>query len=170
MPIYADFDALWASLPQCSDAKAINPPDPAVNKRFSQIPGMDIPIGWETCCIQMSSALNSNGLPIDYFNKSRVIHDGAGNEYMLDVSEMRGYLGQTYVEPDVYPRSDGAGGILSRGDTQDMMGGRRGILAFGNRHIDLWDGTKIHGQNYNVAALWEAPSAIQYGVALWEIA
>jgi len=49
------------------------------------------------------------------------------------------------------------------------MRGKRGILAFGNRHIDLWDGEKIHGINYRASALWEASSALSEGLFLFHL-
>ncbi len=67
MTVPADFDTLWSNPPQWFDCAEIKPPDPATSKAFPQIPGMNIRVDWETCCIQMSHALNMVSLPINYF-------------------------------------------------------------------------------------------------------
>jgi hypothetical protein len=84
MAITADFDTLWANLPQYFEVRKII---------------TNIPEGWETCCIQMSHALNMAGLPINYGNKNRVLQFH-GREHMLDVTEMRRYLNTTYEDAE----------------------------------------------------------------------
>lgn len=171
MAIPAEFHKLWANLPQWSDAKDVPGPNgsPATQKAFPQIPGLTIPIAWETCCIQMSHALNKSGLKVSYSNKQRVLRDTAGNEYMLDVAEMRGYLDQQYGKAESLSRVDVHGSVVPRIALQGALDERKGILAFGGRHIDLWNGSRIHGENYIEAALWEASSAISIGLFFWEV-
>jgi hypothetical protein len=110
MGIPAQFTTLWANLPQWFEAKEVKVPtgEKPRFKAFPQIPGLNIPIAWETCCIQMSHALNKCGLNVNYSNKLRVLSDSAGREYMLDVAEMRGYL-KKHGPPDNIGRVDAKG-------------------------------------------------------------
>jgi hypothetical protein len=167
--IAAEFSTLWKNLPQWSDARKIVPPNPPKFKSFPQIPGLHIPVAWETCCIQMSHAMNKCGLNIRYEDKKRVLTDTAGNEYMLDVKEMRGYLSKNYGSPDNVSRTDVNGKIIPRFALQASLADRHGIIAFGGRHIDLWDGRRIHGENYIESALWEAKSTISDGIFFWDV-
>lgn len=173
MAIKAQFSALWDKLPHWFQCKEIPPTPPATDpsfKAFPQIPGMRIPVDWETCCIQMSCALNQVGLRINYFDKNRVIVDPQGNEYLLDVGEMRGYLNSKYGQAETVARVDANNKLLPRWLLQQsVLAGRQGIIGFGNRHIDLWNGTKIHGEGYILSALWEAESALTRGISFWEV-
>jgi hypothetical protein len=153
MAIQADFDALWVNLPQYFEVRKII---------------TNIPEGWETCCIQMSHAFNQAGLTIDYDNKSRILRFHGG-EYLLDVKEMRDYIDATYEDAEVIPRTDVRGHMLDRWLIQTVLADRQGIIAFGNRHIDLWNGRKIHGERYIERALWEAASAVRLGLFFWEV-
>jgi hypothetical protein len=153
MAITADFDTLWANLPQYFEVRKII---------------TNIPEGWETCCIQMSHALNMAGLPINYGNKNRVLQFH-GREHMLDVTEMRGYLNTTYEDAETISRVDVNGKLIARIALQGYLDQRQGIIAFGGRHIDLWNGTQIHGKNYIQSALWEANSAIRDGIFFWDV-
>ena len=169
MTVPADFDELWSNLPQWFECAKINPPDPATFKAFPQISGMNIPVDWETCCIQMSHALNMVGQPINYFNKNRVLTDASGNEYILAVPEMRDYLNK-FGAADVIARIDANGGLMPRWLVQSGgLGDRKGIVAFGDRHIDLWNGTTIHGQGYIEAAIWEHATTLNKGLFFWDV-
>ena len=149
----ADFDMLWANCPQYYTVRKII---------------TNIPAGWETCCIQMSHAMNMAGLPVNYSDKKRVLVFN-GREHMLDVKEMRGYLNTNYEDADVISRVDANGKLVPRIAIQSYLDQRQGIIAFGGRHIDLWNGTQIHGKNYIESALWEAPSAIREGIFFWDV-
>ena len=52
---------------------------------------------------------------------------------------------------------------------QASLDQRQGIIAFGGRHIDLWNGTRIHGEGYIQTALWEAKSAVRDGIFFWDV-
>jgi hypothetical protein len=164
------FDLMWANLPQWFHAKPVPPKKPSdpPKKAFPQIPGVAIPKDWETCCIQMSQALNRAGHRVNYVKKERVLRDAAGTEYMLDVAEMRGYLTTAFFEPEKIARRDDKKGLIPRWAVQTQIVDRKGIIAFGGRHIDLWDGRKIHGEHYIAEALWEADSAVTDGLFFWE--
>jgi hypothetical protein len=88
---------------------------------------------------------------------------------MLDVGEMRGYLNETYEEAEKIRRVDSNGKVMPRIAIEGYLGGRKGIIAFGGRHIDLWSGGRIHGERYITAALWEAASAISDGIFFWDV-
>jgi len=153
MAIPADFDDLWANLPQWFTVRKII---------------TNIPAGWETCCIQMSHALNMSGLPVNYINKKRV-HAFEGREHILDVREMRGYLNDTYEDGEKISRVDANRKLIPRIALKGYLDERQGIIAFGGRHIDLWNGTRIHGESYIESALWEAHSAISEGIFFWDV-
>jgi hypothetical protein len=153
MAIRVDFDTLWNKLPQWFEVRGVI---------------TNIPEGWETCCIQMSHAFNKSGLPINYQNKQRILRF-QGAEYMLDVKEMRDYINSTYGDAEVIARKDVRGHMLDRWLIQAVLSGRQGVVAFGNRHIDLWNGNKIHGERYIQEALWEAASALSLGIFFWEV-
>jgi hypothetical protein len=87
---------------------------------------------------------------------------------MLAVPEMRDYLNQQYGAAEVIARVDANGATLPRWLVQSGgLGDRQGIVAFGDRHIDLWNGSAIHGQKYIESALWEAASALANGLSFW---
>ena len=47
---------------------------------------------------------------------------------------------------------------------------RTGIIAFGDRHLDLWNKTNIHRPDYyNLSALWEDHTTIKKGIFFWEV-
>lgn len=121
-----------------------------------------IPQDWETCCIQMSYALNKAGARIK--NKGGVVglQDG-GQNYIIRVSTMREYLNDEYGEAENYRAGTRIAKISQIVD-------RQGIIAFGDRHIDLWNRTNIHRpSDYILSALWEAKSALENGVYFWEV-
>jgi hypothetical protein len=170
MAVPTQLTMLWANLPQWFEAKEVAAAagQEPTHKAFPQMPGLLIPKDWETCCIQMSHALNKAALPVNYSNKQRVLTDPVGNEYMLDVKEMRGYL-KKYGDPDIISRVDANGNPTPRWVVQAVLSDRKGIIAFGGRHIDLWNGSKIHGEGYILGALWEAKSALSDGIFFWEV-
>jgi hypothetical protein len=153
MAIDADFSVLWNHLPQWFE----------VRQKITNIPK-----GWETCCIQMSYAFNRANLDIDYPNKARVLRFH-GKEHMLDVKEMRLYIDETYEPAERIAHRDVKGAMINRWVLQSVIEGRRGVIAFGNRHIDLWNGSRIHGEHYIQSALWEADSALSQGLFFWEV-
>jgi hypothetical protein len=51
-----------------------------------------------------------------------------------------------------------------------QISGRHGILAFGHRHIDLWEGSRYHWQElYNDYYLWHCDSIALRGIFFWEV-
>ena len=122
----------------------------------------NIPEGWETCCIQMSYAMNKAGARIKNTGGNVGLTDKNGN-YIIRVSTMRDYLNAEYFEAENY---QGGARIAKIAQIVD----RTGILAFGDRHIDLWNKTNIQRPaDYIPSALWEDKSTIEKGIFFWEI-
>jgi hypothetical protein len=101
----------------------------------------------ETCCVELSFALNNSGASINdnrgslTLPKPKIRTNWTGDNgidvYIIAVQEMRAYLDNEYGVAENYK-----GGKKS--DYTDIVG-RTGILALGNRHISVWD-----GQNYTL--------------------
>lgn len=92
---------------------------------------------YETCCAQMSYAFNKTGPMIQnagILPGNRVMTDDHGMEYLLSVPDMRLYLTRSYFPPEIYS------GMGSARNLAQKIGGRKGVIAFGGRHIDLWNG------------------------------
>jgi hypothetical protein len=122
----------------------------------------DVDEGWETCCIQMSHAVNLAGVIIPSTARGIGIHQNNKN-YVLNVPDMRECLNTNYKDPENF---QGGARIALISQIID----RRGILAFGNRHIDLWNKTNIHRPAmYIMSAIWEAPSTLRDGIYFWEV-
>jgi len=156
MAIPADFNALWNIIPTTA----------TIRSKVPCIPNTDD--YKETCCIQLSYALNMCGLPINYFNKGRVLTCN-GMEFMLAVKEMRDYLGSTYGDAEIIKRVDVNGNLIGRIAIKAYLDSRQGVIAFGQRHIDLWNGTEIHGKAVVTDGIWDAPSAISQGIFFWDV-
>jgi type VI secretion system (T6SS) effector Tae4 (amidase) len=122
----------------------------------------NIPKGWETCCIQMSYALNRAGAPIR--NRGGVVGLQSGNEnFIINVPTMRGYLDAEFGTAENFV----AGSRIAR---ISQFVDRFGILAFGDRHIDLWDGTQLQRpSDYIPSAIWEHRTALVKGLFFWEV-
>ena len=123
----------------------------------------------ETCCVQMSYALNNAGAPVEAYEfhnplagrKVRAFKSG-GRNYIFEVSDMRFYLDNRFGMSDNYQGSKQA--IIGQLD------GRTGILAMGHRHIDLWLGSDIHRpSHYRMNYLWTNESIKLRGVFFWEV-
>ncbi|WAC10754.1 T6SS effector amidase Tae4 family protein [Dyadobacter pollutisoli] len=95
---------------------------------------------YETCCAQMSYAFNKAGPMIQnagILPNDRVMKDNQGMEYLLSVPDMRLYFTRSYFPPEMYP------GMGSARNLAQKIGGRKGVIAFGGRHIDLWNGSNF---------------------------
>ena len=127
---------------------------------------VNYPNDWETCCIQMSYALNKSSAIIKNTGKNvGFIEDNLN--YIIDVPTMRDYLNGEFGEAENFER---AGEANSRIAIKSQIIDRTGIIAFGDRHIDLWNKTNIHRPAlYNMAALWDGKSTLTKGVFLWEV-
>lgn len=124
---------------------------------------------WETCAISVSYALNQSGAPVvkyDYQDKGvatgkvRAKQDGAKRNYIYSVIDMKVYLNNRYGIAENY-----------KGTKQQMISkikGRKGIIAFGHRHIDLWDGNKWHNEHYYID-LWVHESTKLLGIFFWVV-
>lgn len=122
----------------------------------------NIPAGWETCCIQLCYAMNKAGARIKNTGGNVGLQDQNGN-YIIRVSTMRDYLNAEYGVAENY---QGGARIAKIAQIVD----RTGILAFGDRHIDLWNKTNIQRPaDYLPSALWEDKSTIEIGIFFWEV-
>ncbi|MDQ6786795.1 MAG: type VI secretion system amidase effector protein Tae4 [Acidobacteriota bacterium] len=132
------------------------------------------------CCIQVSYAMNRSGAAItkdDYSvpgmgRNSRFFSDDTGNLYLIEVRDMGAYL-------------DGKHGIAenfkgSKDEMKKQIDGRKGIIRFGNAHIDLWEGDRFHQENTTSmpdnwakgqlpVVVWERPSVKAVGIYFWEV-
>jgi hypothetical protein len=125
----------------------------------------------ETCTVQLSYALNQSNAVIQNYDypdptlatgKVRVFQGGDGLSYIFAVPDMKVYLNKTCGDAENFR---GTQLEITNGIT-----GRNGILAFGHRHIDLWDGDNVHRPSmYNMAYLWTCPSIRLRGAFFWEI-
>ena len=155
-------------------------PLPAIDKLFAQLPlGTPAqvaaliggPIGkniidsnWETCCIRLSRALNYSDAPVagwagmanPYMRKDGKVRalKGADNKwYIYSTYDLRVYLATRYGPPRKF-----------KGDANETtVSGIAGIIMFGWRHVDLWDGSKIAR-----LVLFGCESAKQNGVMIWQ--
>ena len=128
-----------------------------IGEKVKSIPG-----DWETCCIQMSYALNKAGARIKNTGGNVGLQQD-GQNYIIRVPTMRDYLNGEYDEAENY---QGGNRIAKISQIVDRIG----ILAFGDRHIDLWNKTNIQRpSDYIMSALWEAKSTLEKGIFFWEI-
>lgn len=89
----------------------------------------NIPGNWETCCIQMSYALNMTGARIKNTGGNIGFSQNSQN-YIIRVPTMREYLDSEFGAAENYRGGERIAKISQIID-------RTGILAFGDRHIDL---------------------------------
>ena len=76
---------------------------------------------------------------------------------------MRDYLNGEYFEAENYQGGERIAKIAQIVD-------RTGIIAFGDRHIDLWNKTNIHRpSHYILSALWEDKTTLEKGIFFWEV-
>jgi hypothetical protein len=92
-----------------------------------------------TCAIRVSRALNYAGAPIDRTIFGVRTNTGGDNKsYVYAVRDMKVYLTEKYGRPETKPANA----------TAADFAGEKGIIAFGNFHVDLWNDTSAAGQSY----------------------
>jgi hypothetical protein len=128
---------------------------------------------WSTCAIQISYALNHSGAVIPpesyaykdarvFQGKVRGLTDDAGYVYIYSVVDMSVYLDKRYGVSDTYQGS--------KDDMVSKISGRKGIIAFGIKHVDLWMGDTFHQDGLGFTEdFWAAPSVKTTGIHFWEI-
>jgi hypothetical protein len=157
--VSVDFAALYSNHPSYND----------IGTLIDDIPSYVT----ETCAVQLSYALNRSGTygvigqydypdPMVATGRVRAFQSDDGYKYIYSVVDLRVYLNNTYGTADNYT------------GTKDTMtaniSGRKGILAFGHRHIDLWAGNDIHRPSlYNMPYLWSCDSILLRGIFFWEV-
>jgi hypothetical protein len=127
----------------------------------------------ETCAVQLSYALNRSGTwgvigqqynypsSMVYTGRVRAFQSDDGYNYIYSVIDMKVYLDNTYGTADNYTGAYNA--------MQGGISGRTGILAFGYRHIDLWDGNNIHRPSDYSVNFWADNSVRNNGIFFWEV-
>ena len=127
-----------------------------------KVPGL--PKG-ETCCFQMCHALNKAGARVRPLSHG-VDYIVQGENHYSRVSGLREYLNERYEPGEIINRGRHVARIAVIAQIIDRVG----ILAFGNRHIDLWNRTQIQRPtDYIASAIWEAPSVFTVGYTFWEV-
>lgn len=126
----------------------------------------------ETCAIQVSDALNRSGAVIVNYEypdsslatgKVRAKQGNDGMNYIYSTLDMKVYLNKRYGAAEHYRYTDA-------GKMKAKVQGRKGIILFGRRHIDIWDGSKIHYQRHYID-FWTHPEANVkvHGIYFWEV-
>ena len=97
---------------------------------------------FETCCIRLSRALNYSGAPIEGWSgianpymkngKVRALKGGDEKWYIYSTFDLRVYLTHKYGYPKTF------GGTAD----ETTVSGVAGVIMFGWRHVDLWDGSR----------------------------
>lgn len=148
-------DALWVQYPQGTpeDVAALIGGAVANNIRTAS---------WETCCIRISRALNYSGVPVTGFagmanpymtdGKVRASPGGDSKWYIFSTYDLRVYLTVRFGQPKLFKGTA----------DEKTVAGVPGIIMFGWRHVDLWDGSKVCH-----LALFGHASAVTNGVLIW---
>lgn len=115
-----------------------------------------------TCAIRLSHALNAAGHSIPRgLPWMETVSGGDKSRYAFRVAELTRYLTMTFGDPEVVKKQDQPASAA-----REAVAGRRGIVVFevsgwedATGHIDLWDGSRIRGQEYFESArrvlFWE---------------
>jgi len=123
----------------------------------------------ETCTVQLSYALNHAGSAITNYEfadaqlaegKVRAYQADDGMNYIYAVPDAKVYLNNRYGDAENYKGS--------KESMKEKITGRHGIIAFGHRHIDLWEGTRFHWQQLYLD-LWGFTSVKKRGIFFWEV-
>ena len=132
---------------------------------------------WETCCIRLSRSLNYSARPVTGFSgianpglgptaKVRASKGGDDKWYIYSCYDLRAYLGTRFGHAKTFHSgkefSYGEKDRLVAGDLSDV----KGVILFGMRHSDLWDGSKVRyntdftdgTKTVSEIHVWETPS------------
>lgn len=149
-------DKLFANLPLGTPAEVAALIGGPIGKQI-------IDANWETCCIRLSRALNYSGAPVERWagianpymgkdGKVRALKGGDEKWYIYSTYDLRVYLTARFGVPKRF-----------KGDADETtVSGVAGVIMFGWRHVDLWDGSKIAR-----LALFGHESARINGVLIW---
>jgi Type VI secretion system (T6SS), amidase effector protein 4 len=119
---------------------------------------------YETCCIRVSRALNYSGLPVKNFasmsskglatGKVRAMTGADSKWYIYSTYDLKVYLTRTYSPPKFF-----------KGDsTAEDVSNEAGIVMFGWRHVDLWD-----GQNTSRLSMFGRDETKKDGLWIWPV-
>ena len=126
-----------------------------------------------TCCVQLSFALNRSGGVIEDYEfkdgtlatgKVRAFASSDGMNYIYAVPDMKVYLNKRYGLAENFTGS--------KQSVVNKIGDRQGILAFGHFHIDLFMLGDIHRPDdylQSGGVLWNNASPKLRGFFFWEV-
>jgi hypothetical protein len=122
---------------------------------------------WDTCCIRLSRSLNYSGTPVTGFSgianpglgptaKVRASKGADNNWYIYSCYDLRAYLEARF----------GYAKKFSGGFADVDLSGVTGVILFGMRHSDLWDGSEVRyntdftdgTKTVSEIRVWETPS------------
>ena len=158
--VSVNFDTLKANHPNYQQIKSLLGGDLLANVNAGR---------WETCAIQVSYALNRSGAVIEDYafedyslstGRVRALTSDDGMNYIYGVPDLKVFLNNRYGLAENYQGS--------KQQMIDNIQGRKGILALGHRHIDLWEGERFHWQHLYLD-LWGFDSVKLRGIFFWEI-
>jgi hypothetical protein len=112
------------------------------------------PLYRNTCAIRLSRALNYTGYPIERGVANTSCNSGADKKwYIFRMADLANYLTVKLGDPVTLPVDVPA----------KALAGRRGIVAWGKVHIDLWD-----GQSACTASYFESEK-VKDPIRFWEL-
>lgn len=126
----------------------------------------------ETCAIQVSDALNRSGAVIVNYEypdpglatgKVRAKQGSDGMNYIYSTLDMKVYLNKKYGVAEYYKDTEVR-------KMKAKVQGRKGIILFGRRHIDIWDRSEIHYQRHYIDFWTHAEANVKVrGIYFWEV-
>jgi hypothetical protein len=122
---------------------------------------------WDTCCIRLSRSLNYSARPVTGFSgianpglgptaKVRASKGGDDKWYIYSCYDLRAYLETRFGYAKKF-----------KGGFADVdLSGVKGVIFFGMRHSDLWDGSEVRyntdftdgTKTVSEIRVWETPS------------
>jgi len=120
-----------------------------------------------SCCLQVSHALNATSDKL-YSNSHRRPNPKIGSDYYIQaVDELENYLiGRYGTTEDV--KKGPAGKPRNEAEIKEYLRGKRGLLIFGIKHTELWNGNTIL-QRGGASGMNEPNLFGQQKILFWEI-
>jgi len=122
---------------------------------------------WDTCCIRLSRSLNYSARPVTGFSgianpglgstaRVRAIKGGDDKWYIYSCYDLRAYLEARF----------GYAKKFNGGFAKVDLSGVKGVILFGMRHSDLWNGSEVRynadftdgTKTVSEIRVWETPS------------
>jgi hypothetical protein len=99
---------------------------------------------WDTCCIRLSRALNYSARPITGF--SGIANPGLGKDAKVRASkgaDDKYYIYSCYDLKAYLDARFGYAKKFSKSYEDADLSGVKGVIMFGMRHVDLWNGSEV---------------------------